>query len=172
MRRLLVFWLFLFLMQVLPAQTDEVQTAVPRLQEIYAVLERVRGPLLGLPIFPSNRIPYYHAAYQMGESPTQEESREIRIYAFEDQGEFVLRHTQERPLCSGRVLRFAEFDSRFLAALQVPELGGWIVFSFPDRDLGICEFIEDFLDLYLFFRSASPEATVPPFPGVVGSFGP
>lgn len=156
---------------LLPAQTDSDAEVPPRMEGLAGLLLKVSGPMAVLPLLPENQLEYYRAEYSWPPAASPQDSAfrtgaDVEVYVFKDDQDLILASTVERSICEGLDLRFAVFEDRALFALG--QAGEWVLFSFPDRDLEVCDFIGSFMDLYSFFRAAAPEAPVPPFPGVLG----
>ncbi|WP_156104652.1 hypothetical protein [Spirochaeta lutea] len=160
---------------------------VPEIVNPLGHLLGVELDLVGFPYLPSNGLVYDAARYQLisesGEGTTLEvyrleagEEREGRrdgsaaldgVNSGEQEdpvAEFLSSGGVEAGLCAEGGYRYG-FEDRYVLAF--PGEQSWFFFVFPDRSLGVCEFVDAFFEMYRFFQERLGQGE-PRFPGIVG----
>lgn len=143
----------------------------PTLSGIQAVLERQSPRQRRFPLFPTNQMEFYQAWYRWVLGATD---LTVQVFLVEDPQEFMEGFTEPMTICPQRSYRGASFQiqdqTQLLVAYEL-ETGSnqWVVFSFPDQDLPVCGFMDEFIQLYQFFIRTLPRVDQAQFPAVIGT---
>lgn len=143
----------------------------PTLSSIQAVLERQSQRQRRFPLFPSNQMEFYQGWYRwvLGASDVI-----VQVFILDDPQELMEGFTNPLALCTQRSYRGATFQiqnqTQLILAYEIETgLNQWIVFTFPDQDLPVCGFMDEFIQLYQFFLRSLPQTPQPQFPAVIGT---